>query len=143
MLIRQIAGVSILAMFPVLATAESEAIYESLDEIHIGTIFYSPDERARIDGTSRSSVETKVKRSKTTVDSEKSAGYIVRSNGMARVYQDGDFIDAGITSATNDTTLSLAKKVFSNDVEVTGHQEVSISPKSRVNSHESEDASKP
>ncbi|MCH9695690.1 MAG: hypothetical protein K0U72_14340 [Gammaproteobacteria bacterium] len=84
-------------LLPVAADAEDEkSIYESLPDVTIGRVFFSPEQRARLDkqrqgifvvAATRSSAPAT--RAKT---SDKAAGYISSSNGPTRVYSDGDFV---------------------------------------------------
>ncbi len=81
----------------VAALAEETAIYESLDDVEVGRVFLSPEQRDRLDQR-RGKPEVRVTNrgpaaavSKTWPDA---AGYIVSGNGESRVWSNGDFVAA-------------------------------------------------
>jgi len=89
----------IVILMPVTLHADDDkAIYESLPDVTIGRVFFSPEQRARLDqqrqgvfvaGATRSSV--KAGRPK---KNNRAAGYISSSQGPTRVYANGDFVKA-------------------------------------------------
>ncbi len=90
-----------LLMVVLLSTASSsiadEGFYESLPEVTIGKVFYSPQQRAELDqrrssgpvATSKSPGATKSARGKAADDA---AGFIISSKGSSKVYANGDFV---------------------------------------------------
>jgi hypothetical protein len=82
------------------AAAHEEGIYESLEHIHLGRVFLSPEERAYLD--KHRGVRAPVAASNSTGQKaaaariSNAAGYIMSSSGRARVWKDGDFVSAKI-----------------------------------------------
>lgn len=77
----------------VLVASEDEGIYESLADVSIGKVFFSPDKRQAID-RNRGNTSTAVNSGPSTKrkQNKDAAGYIVSSNGRAQVYSNGDFV---------------------------------------------------
>ncbi len=75
--------------------SDQEQIYESLADVKIGKVFFTPEKRQDIDRrranpTTAGSRESPAK----PVRKADAAGYIISSNGQVRVYSNGDFIPA-------------------------------------------------
>lgn len=78
-------------------SAHESGIYESLEHIHIGRVFLSPTERVNLDKNRgvRTPVATGNGSASTAASkNDNAAGYIVSSNGRARIWKDGDFVAA-------------------------------------------------
>ena len=78
--------------------ADETGVYESLADVEVGRVFLSPDQRAHLDerrgkapvpvaATSAGTSPVKKKPGNT-------AGYIVSSSGISRVWSNGDFVAA-------------------------------------------------
>ena len=82
------------------AGANEEGFYESLEHIHLGRVFLSPEERAYLDrhrGVRAPVVARSPTGQRTTATrNNNAAGYIVSSSGRARIWKDGDFVSAKI-----------------------------------------------
>jgi len=80
--------------------ADEQKVYESLAEISIGKVFFSPQQRARLDVqrapgpvlANTGSSGGKQRRKK--VD-KNAAGYIMRSGASSKVYVNGEFVSSG------------------------------------------------
>ena len=91
----------VLLMVVLLSTASSsiadEGFYESLPEVSIGKVFFSPLQRAELDqrrggrpvAASKSAGATETSRGKVAGDA---AGFITSSKGSSKVYANGDFV---------------------------------------------------
>lgn len=82
-----------------LAVADEEHFYESLPDVSIGKVFFTPVQRAQLDRR-RGSAPVVANRgtatpagSRETVKND-AAGFIVSSNGTSKVYTNGDFVKA-------------------------------------------------
>jgi hypothetical protein len=88
-------GIVMLSLFApqVSVASEDDGIYESLADVNIGKVFFSPDKRQAIDrnrgNTSAAGNSGRAAKRKQNKDA---AGYIVSSDGRARIYSNGDFI---------------------------------------------------
>lgn len=87
----------IFALTPIASQADEEkSIYESLPDVTIGRVFFSPEQRARLDkqrqGIFVSAATRSNKKSGRKKSSDKAAGYISSGNGLTRVYANGDFV---------------------------------------------------
>jgi len=71
--------------------SEEEQVYESLADVRIGKVFYSPEKRLAIDRSRGSSAAAGRPRVGVKRNSD-AAGYIIRSDGRTRVYANGDFV---------------------------------------------------
>ena len=95
------------------AEADGLEVYESLDEVTIGRIFLSPQERARLDERRGKAQQAVAGGATKAAPSRKShpraSGYIVSSSGRTRVWSDGDF----------DSTGKAPQMIFPGDVKVT------------------------
>ncbi|HNP63465.1 MAG TPA: hypothetical protein PKH39_05975 [Woeseiaceae bacterium] len=95
----QSAGVLLIVF--VLSTASTsiadEGFYESLPEVTIGKVFFSPQQRAELDqrrgggpvATSKGGLAKKRSQRKANDDA---AGFIISSKGSSKVYSNGDFV---------------------------------------------------
>ncbi len=73
--------------------SDDEGIYESLADVSIGKVFFSPDKRQAIDRNRGSSgTASNAGASGKRKQNKDAAGYIVSSNGRAKVYSNGDFV---------------------------------------------------
>ena len=82
------------------ANAEDAFVYETFAGVEIGRVFLTPGDRDRLDER-RLSQPAGDSASSETLDSDSpkkvpraSAGYIISSSGRARVWLDGDFVEA-------------------------------------------------
>lgn len=77
---------------------EEKSIYESLPDVSVGRVFFSPEQRARLDKQRRgifvAAATRKSNRSGRPDNNDKAAGYISGGNGPMRVYENGDFVKA-------------------------------------------------
>jgi len=94
----------VLAMMPVAIQADDEkSFYESLPDVSIGRVFFSPEQRARLDkqrrGVFAATATGKGDKSGRTNRNDKAAGYISSGNGPTRVYENGDFVKASDSNA--------------------------------------------
>lgn len=86
--------------------ADEQKVYESLEQITIGKVFFSPQQRAHLDeqrapvpvfaNTGSSGAKRRHKKAR-----ENAAGYISRSDGSSKVYANGEFV----TSSNSDTVI--------------------------------------
>ena len=78
------------------ALADDATFYESLDEVVVGRVFLSPEERARLDvRRGQAPVATgpaQAGPSPHKADRKDAAGYIVSSSGQTRVWTNGGFV---------------------------------------------------
>mgnify|MGYP003639485919 CR=1 FL=1 len=86
------------------ATAADDTFYESLPEVSIGKVFFSPQQRMKLDqrrgsDTDQSGAATAKRKPRLEKDSGDAAGFIISSNGGARVYSNGDFVSARSSDA--------------------------------------------
>lgn len=94
--------VATLAMFLTLpvassrASADEHAAYESLSEVSIGRVFFSPKQRELLDRRRRGRPPVRRTVQAEAKPSEDSAGFIVNSAGQARIYSNGDFVVAAM-----------------------------------------------
>ena len=84
------------AAFAVPAQAEEEPAYESLSEVTIGRLFYSPQQRALLDrrrqGRASSSRRLPAAMPENRPGRNDAAGYIVSSSGERKIYANGEFV---------------------------------------------------
>lgn len=68
-------------------------VYEVLDDISVGSLFFTPAERERLDALrAGKAVPTIAKaRSPRTRTNKSAAGFILRSNGESKVFRQGQF----------------------------------------------------
>ncbi len=86
--------------------ADEQEVYESLAQISIGKVFFSPQQRARLDEqrapapvfANTGSPGGKRRHKKVR---QNAAGYISRSDGSSKVYANGEFV----TSSSSDTVV--------------------------------------
>ncbi len=79
------------------ALAEETAVYESLDDVEVGRVFLSPQQRERLDQRRGKPEVRATNPGRTAAVSKKwpdAAGYIVSSSGESRVWSNGDFVAA-------------------------------------------------
>ena len=80
------------------AGAHEEGIYESLEHIHLGRVFLSPEERAYLDRhrgvRAPVAANSGTRQNSSSASNSDAAGYIVSSSGHARIWKDGDFVSA-------------------------------------------------
>ena len=80
------------------AVAEETGVYESLDDVIVGRVFLSPEQRERLDqrrGKAPAPGPTSgVASGKPKKKMPDAAGYIVSSSGESRVWSNGDFVVA-------------------------------------------------
>ena len=86
------------------ANAEDDTFYESLPEVSIGKVFFSPQQRVKLDqrrgsASSHSDAKTSDRKPRPAKDSGDAAGFIISSKGGARVYANGDFVSARSSDA--------------------------------------------
>jgi len=80
------------------AVAEDKRVYESLPEVKIGRVFYSPQQRELLDsrrrrtGMTSSGSKAQPGTQKRTVSD--AAGYILSGSGKKQIYKNGDFVAA-------------------------------------------------
>ena len=80
------------------SNADDEQFYESLPDVSIGKVFFSPQQREQLDQR-RGSAPLAVSRGATTAggsrrpSNDDAAGFIVSSKGTSKVYANGDFVD--------------------------------------------------
>lgn len=94
-----VTGVLIVAALSAAGTsiADDEHFYESLPEVSIGKVFFSPAQRARLDqrrgtATPTSSGGTPASGSTRRPGTDDAAGFIISSKGSSKVYANGDFV---------------------------------------------------
>lgn len=78
------------------ASADDDPVYESLPEVRIDRVFFSPAERQHLDQRRRHGPAAARENQSTPQQQHRSeraaAGYILNSTGRSRVYADGDFV---------------------------------------------------
>ena len=88
-------AIALYASIPETTLAGEDALYENLADVAIGDVFFSVDERERLDRqrrpkggaiqrAPRAGVHQKIK--------DKGRGVFARSGGQSRVYENGDFV---------------------------------------------------
>lgn len=101
----------------VLFASEEEQVYESLADVSIGKVFYSPEKRQAIDRSRGSSAAASSTRGGVKRSSD-AAGYIVRSDGRTRVYADGDFVlKASTASVEFPRQVAVIRSTVADDAE--------------------------
>lgn len=87
-----VAGV--ITTLPQTAKADEVSVYESLADVPIGRVFFSPKQRVYLDKNRGAVVHGKTVSTGTAVVSPKddAAGYIIRGSGLKQVYSKGDFV---------------------------------------------------
>lgn len=87
------------------ATAADQVTYESLSDVSIGRVFFSPKQREFLDsrrqGRAIGGAQRTVHPSTHRKPSEDSAGFIVNSLGESRIYSNGDFVIAAGENAVD------------------------------------------
>ena len=81
------------------AQADDTAIYESVDDIEIGRIFLTPEQRRWLDANRHAVAQSAgpangVSDDKDQRDDADAAGYIIGSNGKSRAWAGSDFVEA-------------------------------------------------
>lgn len=81
------------------ASAADDGFYESLPSVSIGKVFFSPQQRSKLDqrrssGTRHAADAPSTRKPKPAKGSSDAAGYIISSKGGARVYANGNFVAA-------------------------------------------------
>lgn len=107
----------VISMLPSTVSADDAPVYESLSDVPIGRVFFSPRQRIQLDknrgaaehGTTPISTSAGV-----AVRKKNAAGFIISSSGMKHVYSDGDFVE----------TASSADVAFPGDVRVVRQPQV-------------------
>lgn len=85
-----------------LAVASDQATYESLSDVSIGRVFFSPKQRKYLDGRRQGRPLRALRSSRPSIrPKDESAGFIVNSAGEKRIYSNGDFV-AGHVKETVD-----------------------------------------
>ena len=108
--------------------ADDAPVYESLSDVAIGPVFFTDTERDRLDrlrGKSRSTItdsQSEPGVQNPTTDKAEANGFIVRADGKARVYRDGDFV------------------VVNDEPEVRFHDEVAVQRKRATTENGDDDA---
>lgn len=79
------------------AVADDEAFYESLPDVAIGKVFFSPLQRARLDQRRGGGAGPRVAATNSANVARKklnkdAAGFIVSSKGESKVYTNGEFV---------------------------------------------------
>jgi|GEM_PF-4114524 len=105
--------VSIIVSMPLESVNANDApVYESLADVPIGRVFFSPRQRIQLDknrGTTKHGTASSTSTSTgVAVRNKDAAGFIISSSGMKHVYSDGDFVE----------TASSADVAFPGDVRV-------------------------
>ena len=94
--------VILVATFALSATetlhADDEHFYESLPDVDIGKVFFSPEQRTRLDQRRGSSPRVSSNGGSASAASvrkvnDDAAGFITSSKGTSKVYSDGDFVN--------------------------------------------------
>lgn len=81
------------------AAADDDSFYESLPDVTIGKIFFSPQQRLNLDqrrgsGTRTGASVPSTRASRAVKDTGDAAGFIISSKGGAKIYANGDFVSA-------------------------------------------------
>lgn len=82
-----------------LAVADEEHFYESLPDVSIGKVFFTPVQRAQLDRRRGSAPVLANRgtaapaRNQEAVKND-AAGFIISSNGTSKIYTNGDFVKA-------------------------------------------------
>jgi hypothetical protein len=115
-LLTSVSVICIVIMLPGAAVADDATVYESLSDVPIGRVFFSPTQRIRLDKnrgvTQRSQTSSKATGAKRP--KKDAAGFIISKSGLKQVYADGDFVE---------TTRSTAVR-FPGDVTVVRQPQV-------------------
>ena len=77
------------------ASADDVVVYESLPDVTIGRVFFSPEQRQRLDQRRHRKTTTKDRRNLAPAGRTRvnvAAGYILSSSGKLRIYANGDFV---------------------------------------------------
>ncbi len=94
------AGLATVALAEAPDSAESAAVYESIDDIVIGRVFLSPAERQQLDAIRHLPAQATAVPSGTSpapvaeAPKPKGVGFIRRTGKATRVFKDGDFVTA-------------------------------------------------
>ncbi len=95
-------------------------IYESLPEVTIGRVFFSQQQRERLDQrrTATPLASGTVPRQVHKKNGENAAGYIVSSSGVSKVYIDGEFVTTSNSAAvTFPGAVKIARGEHSDEAE--------------------------
>ncbi len=100
------------------ALSDDSAVYESIDDLAIGTVFLTPGERRWLDANRHLVPQDAASQSAESAEAEEDteasqpAGFIINSSGQARRYRNGDF---SLSSVAPDSMR------FPDDVEIRRH----------------------
>lgn len=99
------------------ASAEDDGFYESLPNVSIGKVFFSPQQRSTLDQRRGSKTRhggdaASTDKPEQAKDSGDAAGFIISSKGGARVYANGDFVAA---RGDDDLVFPSAVRIVRND----------------------------
>lgn len=117
-----------LLLFSASVAADDSSVYETITHVSIGRVFLTPDERRRLDAARKQGLPSASMSGTAAGDSNEAetpsnaAGYIVSSNGKARRWLNGDFVEA-----QNSPTSSTR---FPGDVKIVRHIAETIEPDS-------------
>ena len=94
----------IVMALPQMTKADEASVYESLSDVPIGRVFFSPEQRVYLDkNRGATALGTSIKTS-TGVSPKKddAAGFIISDSGLKQVYSNGDFV-----KTANSTTVAF------------------------------------
>ena len=101
------------------AASDDSAVYESIDDLAIGTVFLTPGERRWLDANRHLDPRDVATQSNASADSgddeadeAQPAGFIINSSGETRRYRNGDF---SLSAVSSDSMR------FPDDVEIQRH----------------------
>ncbi|MCG8378115.1 MAG: hypothetical protein MI865_01430 [Proteobacteria bacterium] len=102
----------------VTTNAEESAVYESVDDITIGRVFLTPEQRRWLDANRGSRARASGFRESGSDDKkeladENAAGYIIDSSGKSRAWSGSDFVKA--------TSRQISEIRFPGDVRIVRH----------------------
>lgn len=106
----------LISMLPQTAKADDAPVYESLSDVPIGRVFFTPQQRIQLDKNRGVAKHAQPNSTRTGVAATKSdaAGFIISGSGVRKVYSNGDFIE----------TASSAAVAFPGDVRVVRQPQV-------------------
>lgn len=91
----------VITTMPQTANADETSVYESLSDVPIGRVFFSPQQRVHLDKKRGATVRGKKVSTSTSAASPKNdaAGFIISASGLKQVYSNGDFVKTARSTA--------------------------------------------
>lgn len=123
-MIRRCVAALVFSVLPVSLAADELHVYESIDNISIGRVFLTPEQRSWLDvhrhdvradrvAAPAEDLPTQDTAGKSTNPATSAAGYIIKSDGGQQRWSNGDFVVSRLSS--------LAAMKFPGDIKIVRH----------------------